>query len=119
MTNPNKVIGFLDITRHWDPSLALVMVGAIFMYTIAFHLQRKIAKPFFSNQFQIPSQKKITLSLMIGSFIFGVGWGLAGFCPGPGITAVFSLHQAPHIFVLSMIVGMVLFQGYKKTFLQH
>ena len=107
MTNPFKIIGFLDFFGNWDPSLLWVMAGAVLVYSIAFWLKK--SKPICASEFQIPKNTKITQSLLFGSTLFGFGWGMAGFCPGPSITALASGSLAPIIFVSSMIVGMVIF----------
>ncbi len=108
MTRPEKVLGFLDVFGHWDPSLAFVMGGAIVVYAIALQIAGRRDKPAFGNKFRIPTRSDITPSLIIGSAIFGVGWGLAGFCPGPGIVAA-SAGVTPALFFLpALIVGILL-----------
>lgn len=110
MTNPQKVVGFLDVFGAWDPSLAFVMIGSIATHFITFKLIRKRKSPLFSSHWHLPTKKEITKSLVFGSLIFGIGWGLAGFCPGPAVTNLASAEKAPWVFVLSMIAGMFLFK---------
>jgi len=85
MINPEKVLGFLNIFRDWDPSLAFVMIGALIVSTPIFHLFKNKNKPVFSSNFSIPTNKELDKKLIIGSILFGAGWGLIGLCPGPAI----------------------------------
>ncbi|MES2768852.1 MAG: DUF6691 family protein [Bdellovibrionota bacterium] len=110
MTEPQKVVGFLDLFGNWDPSLMFVMVGAIGVHFVMYKIIRKKNSPILSAEWHVPNKKDVTPSLIIGSLLFGAGWGLAGFCPGPAITSIASLEMRPLIFVLSMLAGMVLFQ---------
>ena len=110
MTNANKVIGFLNLSRQWDPSLAFVMVGAIGVHLILFKLILKRAQPVFDHQFYIPNNTVIDRRLLIGASLFGVGWGLGGFCPGPGLVSSVGLSPSALTFVAAMIVGMILFR---------
>ena len=105
MINPEKVLGFLNIFRDWDPSLAFVMIGALIISTPVFHLFKKNDKPLFSSSFSIPTNKEIDKKLIIGSTLFGAGWGLIGLCPGPAITSLALLNMSSIIFVLSMFTG--------------
>jgi uncharacterized membrane protein YedE/YeeE len=105
MVNPARVIGFLDVTGNWDPTLALVMGGALFVTVIIFPLILKRPKPVFSNIFSLPVKRDIDKQLIIGACLFGIGWGLVGFCPGPAITALVTLSPDVIIFVIAMIVG--------------
>jgi uncharacterized protein len=106
MTNPQKVIGFLNITEKWDPSLIFVMVGAILINTILFHLTKKKAKTLFGDVLQIPDKTDIDKSLLTGTAIFGIGWGMGGFCPGPAISGLFRGEPGVYIVIASMLVGM-------------
>ena len=115
MTRPEKVIGFLNVFGKWDLSLAFVMVGAIAVHAVAYRLIRRRNSPLLSSQFYIPTSKELTPSLILGAFIFGVGWALAGYCPGPAITSLSSLELRPIIFVLSMISGMAIFRLYQAS----
>ena len=105
MINPAKVLGFLNIFRDWDPSLAFVMIGALFVSTPMFHLFKNKNKPVFASNFSIPTNKKLDNKLIIGSFFFGAGWGLIGLCPGPAITSIALLNISSAIFVLAMFSG--------------
>ncbi len=113
MTRPEKVIGFLDVFGTWDFSLAFVMAGAITMHAMAYRLIRRRNSPLFSSHFHVPTSRDLTPSLIIGAFVFGVGWALAGYCPGPALASLASLNARPAIFVVSMILGMVFFRGYQ------
>ena len=108
MINPEKVLGFLDIFGLWDPSLIFVMMGAIIISAPAFFLFRSKNKPLFADNFTMPTLKSIDKNLIIGSSIFGVGWGMAGFCPGPAISSLALLNTYSVFFVLSMIGGFLL-----------
>lgn len=115
MTQPDKVIGFLRVTRDWDPSLAFVMVGAIAVHALAYHLWLKHAKkPILAPSFSIPTQKKIDGRLLLGATLFGLGWGLGGYCPGPALVSVMSLDESNVLFVLAMAGGMTLFHFYER-----
>jgi uncharacterized membrane protein YedE/YeeE len=106
MTLPSKVIGFLDITGAWDPSLAAVMVGAILVHSISFRLIAKRKSPMLTAEFQIPSRRDIDWRLILGAVLFGAGWGLGGFCPGPALVGLATGQGPVVIFVASMLVGM-------------
>jgi uncharacterized protein len=108
MTRPSKVIGFLDIAGAWDLSLAFVMLGAIGIYFIAFRLIRKRRAPILTARFYLPARNDIDAQLILGAIIFGVGWGLSGFCPGPAITSLASGAAPVAVFVASMAVGIYL-----------
>lgn len=108
MTDPNKVLGFLQLTEKWDPSLAFVMMGAIAVHGSSYALFRKKNTPFFASSFDRPSSTSITPALIIGSLIFGLGWGLGGFCPGPAVVSSVSLHPKIIAFVVSMLCGFFL-----------
>jgi uncharacterized membrane protein YedE/YeeE len=106
MTDPRKVQSFLDLGGRWDPSLALVMVGAIAVAAVGSRIARARRAPIFEAQFHLPLQRAIDRRLVAGSAIFGVGWGLGGFCPGPAIVALGGLARGALPFVVAMIVGM-------------
>jgi uncharacterized membrane protein YedE/YeeE len=114
MTQPQKVIGFLDLFGNWDPSLMFVMVGAIAVHLVSYRIIRKRNSPLLAMQWHVPTKKEITPALVLGAVIFGIGWGLAGFCPGPAVTALASLSVKPLIFVISMVVGMLVFRELDK-----
>lgn len=105
MTNPAKVIGFVNFTGAWDPSLALVMVGALITFGIGFRLTQTSMKPLFADAFQVPKRTDIDARLVGGAVIFGVGWGLSGICPGPGITALAYGKVSFYVFFTAMVVG--------------
>jgi len=115
MTDPQKVISFLDVFGDWDPSLAFVMGAAVVVYGIGFGLVTARNAPVFAREFELPSLNDLTSRLLIGSAMFGVGWGLGGFCPGPGLAAVASLLPGALVFVLTMVGGMVLFNLYEQA----
>ncbi|MGD2139324.1 MAG: YeeE/YedE family protein [Burkholderiales bacterium] len=108
MTNPAKIIGFLDITGQWDPSLALVMAGATIVFGIAYRLASRRKAPLLDTRFVLPEKTGIDKSLVGGSFIFGLGWGLAGFCPGPAIVSSGFGDARVWAFVASMLSAMAL-----------
>jgi uncharacterized membrane protein YedE/YeeE len=110
MTQPQKVISFLDIFGDWDPSLIFVMLGAIAVHFITYKIIRKRKSPLLSSEWHVPTKREITPSLVIGSTLFGVGWALGGFCPGPAVTSLASFDSRVATFVISMIVGMYLFK---------
>lgn len=114
MTQPQKVIGFLNVFNGWDPTLIFVMGGAVAVHFITYRLIRKRKTPLLAPSFQVPTKTELTPALLIGSTIFGFGWGLAGFCPGPGVASLASFELRPVIFVISMLVGMLLFKQLDK-----
>ncbi len=111
MSDPGKVLGFLDLFGTWDPSLALVMGGAILVGIFAFALAKKRTTNFLGGALNLPKANHIDRRLVIGSMVFGAGWGLAGFCPGPGFVSMFSGQPKAAVFVLAMVAGMVLFEA--------
>lgn len=115
MTDPGKVLGFLDLFGTWDPSLALVMGGAIAVGFFAFALARKRTTNILGGALHLPTSKEIDKRLVIGGLTFGAGWGLAGFCPGPGIVSMASGQTKAALFVAAMIVGMVVFEIAERT----
>lgn len=112
MTQAHKVIGFLDVFGAWDPSLIFVMVGAIALHLIALRFILRRKKPVLDQQFHLPDAKSIDSSLIMGAGIFGVGWGLAGFCPGPAVVLLASGASKPLVFVVSMLFGMLFHKIY-------
>ncbi|MFM9968885.1 MAG: DUF6691 family protein [Burkholderiales bacterium] len=106
MSNPAKVLNFLDLAGTWDPSLALVMVGAITVALIGYRLVLARPRPIFADIFHLPNAKEIDSPVVIGPAIFGIGWGLAGFCPGPAFTALSGVSAAAVLFVIAMLIGM-------------
>ena len=105
MLNPAKVIGFLDITGNWDPSLIFVMVGAIAVAFIFFRIILKTPAPKFDRQFQIPTAASIDKNLILGAGLFGIGWGLVGLCPGPAISSLAYGRVESVIFLVAMFAG--------------
>lgn len=114
MTLPSKVHGFLDVTRAWDPSLALVMVGAIGVHFALFRLIRRRGSPLFHASFHLPTRADVDTSLILGAAMFGAGWGLGGMCPGPGIVSVATGSPEALTFVLAMIAAMLLQHATKR-----
>ncbi len=111
MANPAKVLGFLDLTGAWDPSLAFVMAGAIAVAALAFALAKKRTVSFLGAAMKLPgSSRDIDRRLVIGSVLFGIGWGVAGFCPGPGLVALGMGEIKALVFVGAMLAGMGLFE---------
>jgi uncharacterized membrane protein YedE/YeeE len=109
MTQPQKVIGFLDVLGEWDPSLVFVMGGAVISFLLLqLLIQRRFSKPMLGETFQIPSRKDIDRSLIFGALLFGMGWGLGGYCPGPAITSLGSGNMNAVLFVVAMAMGMLL-----------
>lgn len=115
MANPQKVIGFLNIFGAWDPSLAFVMVGAITVGLASFAYIHKRGQTLFGDQLQLPDNRSINKRLIVGSLIFGVGWGLAGFCPGPALVSLGMGSIKGALFVISMLAGMLFFQLTQKN----
>ncbi|NBV72102.1 MAG: YeeE/YedE family protein [Burkholderiaceae bacterium] len=116
MTNPAKILAFLDIAGAWDPSLIFVMGGAVLVGLIAFYLAKNRTQSFLGGAMHIPTRRDIDRPLIIGSALFGVGWGLAGFCPGPALVSLGSGELKALVFVVAMLGGMLLFDflGQKK-----
>ncbi len=110
MTDPGKVIGFLDLAGAWDPSLALVMGGAIAIGFFAFGAAKKRTSNFLGGALHLPTSRDLDKRLLLGSLLFGAGWGLAGFCPGPGIVSMADGQPKAAVFVLAMIAGMLVFE---------
>jgi len=108
MTNPAKVQNFLDLFGSWDPSLALVMGGAILITMPGFWLVQKRQTPLFEDSFLIPQKTNLDFNLLTGSAIFGIGWGLGGFCPGPVVVSISNGSAGTILFVITMLIGMVL-----------
>ncbi len=113
MVDPAKVIGFLDVAGDWDPTLAFVMGGALLVTIPAFRLIFKRPRPVLVDEFELPTKKGLDTRLLGGSALFGVGWGLSGFCPGPAVTALATGLTPVFAFVVAMIAGMAI---YKRIF---
>jgi uncharacterized protein len=106
MTQPSKVLGFLDVTGNFDASLMLVMVGAIAVHVFAYAWSKRRAAPLFDAKFQVPTRRDIDTKLIVGALLFGAGWGLGGYCPGPGIVSLAGGGLSALTFVSAMLVGM-------------
>lgn len=114
MTQPAKVVGFLDVAGDWDPSLAFVMLGAIAVYFVANRLVSKRAAPLVGSMFHLPTRRDIDPKLVVGAGLFGIGWGLAGYCPGPGLSSLGTGAVNALVFVASMSAGMLLFEAMQR-----
>lgn len=110
MANPAKVLAFLDLAGPWDPSLALVMVAAVAVALVAFTLAGQRSRSLLGEPLRLPGRRDIDKPLVLGSLGFGVGWGLAGFCPGPALVALGAGHQKALVFVAAMVAGMALYE---------
>jgi len=110
MSNPAKVLAFLDVGGTWDPSLLFVMLGAILVAALAFRFARTRVRPLFGDRIHIPGAGRIDAPLLLGSTVFGVGWGLVGYCPGPALTSLAVGGRSTLLFVAAMVAGMALFE---------
>ena len=110
MTDPSKVIGFLDLTGQWDPSLAFVMGGAILVGLVAFQFAKGREKSLLGDLMRLPTARQVDRRLVLGSLAFGIGWGLAGYCPGPALVAVAQGGMQPLIFMAAMLAGMAFYE---------
>ena len=115
MINPKKVLRFLDLFGSWDPSLAFVMIGALIISSPLFHLIKNKEKPLFAEKFNYSNNKEINNKLVIGSALFGAGWGLGGLCPGPAISSIALLNINSIIFVVAMFIGFYLAKFFKLS----
>ena len=114
MADPAKVLGFLDLAGAWDPSLAFVMAGAIAVAAIAFGVAKKRTVSFLGATMKLPASRDIDCRLVIGSVLFGIGWGVAGFCPGPGLVALGMGELKALVFVAAMLLGMGIFEWIER-----
>ncbi|RON61827.1 hypothetical protein BK669_20345 [Pseudomonas fluorescens] len=114
MTNPAKVIGFLDLAGHWDPSLAFVMAGAIAVAAVGFKFARTRTRSLLGLPMNLPTARHIDRRLVVGSLLFGIGWGLAGVCPGPALVLLGSGIGKGAVFVIAMLIGMGLFEWLER-----
>jgi len=105
MTRPEKVMGFLNFFRGWDPSLMFVMGGAIAVHALAWRIIKRQKSPVFSARFLVPTRRDLDARLIVGAGIFGVGWGLGGFCPGPGLTSLVTAAPTVLAFIVAMLIG--------------
>lgn len=109
MADPGKVLAFLDLAGNWDPSLALVMAGAIGVAALPLNLARRRAKALLGGAMQLPTRRDLDARLVGGSLLFGVGWGIAGICPGPALAVLLTGHWQAALFVAAMLAGMLIF----------
>lgn len=119
MISPAKVLGFLDLAGSWDPSLALVMAAAIPVFAVAYALSRRRQRPLFDNSFALPTARSVDAPLVGGAALFGIGWGLSGFCPGPalaslGLAAVGVTSPTTWTFVAAMVAGMLIYDLWQR-----
>ena len=114
MSNPAKVLSFLDIAGQWDPSLGFVMLGAILVAAVAFRVGGARARTVFGGAIHIPGAAHVDTRLVLGSVVFGVGWGLVGYCPGPALTSLGVGGWPTLLFVAAMIAGMVVFEAVER-----
>jgi uncharacterized membrane protein YedE/YeeE len=110
MVNPNRILGFLDLFGDWDPTLLFVMAGAVPVSALSYFLIRGKDRPAFAERFNISIRKEIDRKLIVGSAIFGVGWGIAGYCPGPVVTMLSLQLREPLIFLVAMLVGSLAYR---------
>lgn len=115
MIDPAKIIAFLDVTGAWDPSLLVVMASALAVSFIGYRIALAREKPMLEPSFQLPTKTAIDRPLLLGSALFGVGWGLAGLCPGPAIAALTLAEPAIYAFIIAMLAGMLLHDAKKKA----
>lgn len=113
MTDPARVRGFLDILGNWDPTLAFVMGGALIVMAVAWRIQRRMKRPMFSESFSLPERQDLDAKLVTGAALFGIGWGIAGICPGPAVASLALVPGQVLPFLAAMIAGMTL---YRLTF---
>jgi hypothetical protein len=114
MTDPGKVIGFLDIAGNWDPSLAFVMGGAVLVGFFAFSFAGRRGRSFLGGAMELPQRRDIDTRLVAGSVVFGIGWGLAGFCPGPALVSFGSGQDKAAVFVAAMLLGMLAYTAAER-----
>ncbi len=114
MTQPQRVVAFLDFFGSWDPSLIFVMGGALAVHFVTYRWIRKRPSPLFSVDWHIPTKTELTPSLIFGSVLFGIGWALGGFCPGPALTSLATSNLSVFVFLGSMLAGMVVFKSVDK-----
>jgi len=115
MTQPAKVLAFLDVAGAWDPSLAFVMAGAVAVYAPLYRFIVRETKPWYVQQFVVFAGQQLDPPLLIGAAVFGTGWGLGGFCPGPALVSAGTGGATGLVFVLAMLAGMAVFQGYDRV----
>ncbi|MCU0542609.1 MAG: YeeE/YedE family protein [Oscillatoriaceae cyanobacterium Prado104] len=114
MIDRDRVLGFLDVAGAWDATLLFVLIGAVAVTVIAFRFVLRRPQPIFADRFHLPTKKDIDKPLVIGSAIFGIGWGICGYCPGPGITALVLGNWNPILFVLAFIAGSLTYKNFSE-----
>ena len=114
MTDPSKVLGFLDLAGNWDPSLAFVMGGAILVGLLAFRMAGRRERSLLGEAMRLPTATRIDRRLVLGSLAFGAGWGLAGYCPGPALASLASGSAKPLVFTAAMVAGMGVFELFER-----
>ena len=115
MIDRQRVLGFLDVAGTWDPTLLFVLGGAVAVTTVAFRFVLRRDRPLFGSRFCLPSRRDIDGPLLAGAAIFGIGWGISGYCPGPGMVALVLVSWQPLVFVAALIAGMAAYQGYQSA----
>jgi uncharacterized membrane protein YedE/YeeE len=108
MVDRQRVIGFLDITGKWDPTLIFVLGGAVGVTIITFRFVLRLKHPLFDSQFHLPTRQDIDFPLVLGAVIFGIGWGISGYCPGPAVTSLVQFSFNPIIFLITFVIGSVI-----------
>ena len=108
MTDPAVVLGFLDVAGHWNPTLAFVMGGALAVTALGYRVVFRRSRPLLARRFNLPRAAEIDARLLAGAALFGIGWGLAGYCPGPALASLPAAHAGTAVFVLAMLAGLVL-----------
>jgi len=114
MLDPARVRGFLDVTGAWDPTLAFVLGGAVSVAALGYAVARRLPRPAFDAAFHLPVRTRIDGPLVAGAALFGIGWGLSGFCPGPAVAALSTGALPVFVFVVAMLVGMAAHQGFVR-----
>lgn len=114
MTQPQKILGFLQLGENWDPSLMFVMLGAIPVHAVSYFFAKKKSTPILDKKWHVPTSKEITKPLVIGSALFGFGWALGGYCPGPALTSLGAGSRTAAVFVIAMFAGMMLQKMYQR-----
>jgi uncharacterized protein len=114
MINRDRVLGFLDVAGAWDSTLLFVLGGAVTVTLIAFRFVLRRPQPIFAEKFNLPTKKDLDKPLVIGAAIFGIGWGICGYCPGPGITALVLGNGNPILFLVSLIAGSLTYKFYSN-----